>query len=83
MVHFSLELRQQLFGAVSVVPFVDGGQVFEASYPDFEDDLQYGAGLGLRYETGFGPLRLDVAVPVNGRDTDPDYAFYISLGQSF
>ncbi|NNG03638.1 MAG: outer membrane protein assembly factor [Inquilinus sp.] len=83
MVHFSLELRQQMFGAVSLVPFVDGGQVFEASYPDFEDDLQYGAGLGLRYETGFGPLRLDVAVPINGRDTDPSYAFYISLGQAF
>ena len=41
-----------------------------------------GAGLGLRYETGFGPIRLDVAAPIHG-DTGDGVQIYIGLGQSF
>ncbi len=81
--HFSLELRQRVFGDFSLVPFIDGGTVFESEFPDFSDELQYGAGIGIRYATGFGPLRFDVATPLNGRDRDDDVAVYISLGQAF
>jgi outer membrane protein assembly factor BamA len=43
-----------------------------------------GAGVGVRYYTGFGPLRFDVAVPLNEKeDLDQNYQFYISIGQAF
>ena len=69
-------------GAVQVVPFVDAGSVGTDEYPDFED-IRIGAGIGARYLTGFGPLRLDVAFPINPRPTDSFVAVYVSLGQAF
>ena len=53
------------------------------AFPDFSETFRWGAGVGLRYFTGFGPIRLDVAVPVNKRDTDDEFQFYISFGQAF
>lgn len=69
-------------GAVQIVPFVDAGSVSTEQYPDFED-IRVGAGVGVRYLTGFGPLRLDVAFPVNPRPSDSFVAVYVSLGQAF
>ena len=66
-----------------VVPFIDGGTVYEESYPDFSNKFRWATGLGLRYFTGFGPLRLDFAVPLNKRSSDDDFQFYVSLGQAF
>ena len=77
------ELRARVTESVGLVPFIDGGTVSDAAYPDFQDDFLWAAGLGLRYFTAIGPLRLDVAVPINGRDVDDDYQFYISIGQAF
>ena len=80
----SVELRTQFGQRVGLVGFIDGGMVYEESQPSDEPPLQWGAGLGLRLFTGLGPIRLDVAVPVNPRDDlDDDYQFYISLGQAF
>jgi translocation and assembly module TamA len=45
--------------------------------------LIFGAGLGLRYFTPVGPLRVDVAVPLDRRDVDDAFQFYVSLGQAF
>ena len=42
-----------------------------------------GAGVGLRYGTPFGPLRIDVAVPLNKGPLDPDYGIYAGIGQAF
>jgi translocation and assembly module TamA len=69
-------------GALSVVPFLDAGSVSRSVTPDFEV-VRFGAGLGVRYETGFGPLRLDVATPVNPGPEDSRIAVYVSLGQAF
>jgi len=69
-------------GALQIVPFVDAGSVGVSEYPDFKD-IRVGAGLGVRYLSGFGPLRLDVAFPVNPRPTDSFVAVYVSLGQAF
>ena len=68
---------------IGIVPFVDAGTAFESSFPDFDEQIRVAAGLGLRYYTAIGPIRLDVAVPVNPRRGDPAAAFYISLGQAF
>jgi translocation and assembly module TamA len=69
-------------GALSVVPFLDAGTVSRSVTPDFEV-VRLGAGVGVRYDTGFGPLRLDVATPVNPGPRDSRIAVYVSLGQAF
>jgi translocation and assembly module TamA len=50
--------------------------------PDFSD-IRAGAGIGLRYATPFGPIRLDFAVPLNKFEGGTDYGIYAGIGQSF
>ena len=78
-----LELRIKVTDTIGVVPFVDAGTVYDSAFPDFGSPLRVGAGLGLRYYTGFGPLRVDVGVPVNREDGDDAWQLYLSLGQAF
>lgn len=78
------ELRWRVIGNFGVVPFIDGGSVFPEWYPSFNERIFWGAGLGLRYFSVAGPLRLDVATPLNGRSgIDDRVQFYLSLGQAF
>ncbi|OYU15180.1 MAG: hypothetical protein CFE37_07255 [Alphaproteobacteria bacterium PA4] len=67
---------------VGLVGFVDAGQVYSSSLPRFTD-LRYGAGLGFRYYTSFGPVRIDLATPLTRQAGDPRLAFYVSIGQAF
>lgn len=78
----SAELRWRITDTIGIVPFFDMGAAFSSAMPDF-DGLKYSAGLGLRYYTGLGPLRLDFAVPLNPGPRDGSYGIYISLGQAF
>ncbi|ODT66389.1 MAG: hypothetical protein ABS75_28110 [Pelagibacterium sp. SCN 63-23] len=78
----SLEARAKVTEDIGVVGFVDGGYVAADVFPGLED-LRLGAGIGVRYYTGLGPLRLDVAVPLNKRPGDADYAIYAGIGQAF
>lgn len=77
------EVRIRVTDRIGLVPFVDAGTVFNSPYPDFDETIRWAAGLGARYFTDFGPLRLDIAVPVNERNIDSALQFYISLGQAF
>ncbi|WP_434063359.1 autotransporter assembly complex protein TamA [Ochrobactrum quorumnocens] len=83
LVEASGEVRTRVTDSIGVVGFVDAGYVGEQSYPDFSEEMRIGAGLGLRYLTGLGPIRLDVALPLNRRSGDPSYAFYVGIGQAF
>jgi translocation and assembly module TamA len=78
----SLEARAKVTDDIGVVGFVDGGYVAADVFPGIED-LRLGAGVGVRYFTGLGPLRLDLALPLNKRAGDPDYAIYVGIGQAF
>jgi translocation and assembly module TamA len=78
-----VEMRIKLTETWGVVPFFEGGSVFDSQLPDFSRKLRWGAGIGVRYYTGFGPIRLDVAFPINGRPEDDDYQIYVSIGQAF
>ena len=78
---FAFEARYR-FGDFGIVPFFDAGQAYESSAPKFSD-LRYGAGIGGRLYTNFGPLRIDVATPLNRRPGDSKIALYISIGQAF
>jgi translocation and assembly module TamA len=77
-----LELRQRFGKNFGVTAFVDAGQV-SASLRSAPDDIRIGAGAGLRYYTPIGPIRLDVAVPVNRRPGEDSFEIYIGLGQAF
>lgn len=69
-------------GDFSVVPFLDAGNVYDGSLPGF-DGLRVGAGIGVRYHTNFGPIRVDVGTPVNPQPGDSRIGVYVSLGQAF
>jgi translocation and assembly module TamA len=79
----NFEMRFRVSESIGIVPFVDGGMVYSDEYPELFSDFQWAAGLGLRYYTPIGPIRLDVAVPLDKKDDDSDYQFYISIGQAF
>lgn len=83
VVEVGAEVRFRVFGSFGLVPFVEGGIIEDSVVPKLDEDFLWAAGLGLRYFTAIGPLRLDVAVPINGRDRDDDFQFYVSLGQAF
>ncbi|MBU3077421.1 autotransporter assembly complex protein TamA [Sphingomonas quercus] len=78
---FSLETRIR-FGDFGVVPFLDAGNLYTSALPRFTG-LRYGAGLGARYYTSFGPIRVDLGTPINPQRGDPRLAVYVSLGQAF
>jgi len=80
----SAELRFKVKEKIGGVIFVDGGGAYDAEFPDFQGGYYIGAGVGARYYTDFGPLRFDLAVPLNNRDqTERNWQFYISIGQAF
>ncbi|WP_135429800.1 autotransporter assembly complex protein TamA [Pseudotabrizicola sediminis] len=78
----SLELRAKVSGNIGLVGFVDAGRVDFNSFLNPAGDWHAGAGLGVRYATGFGPIRLDVAAPVGG-NTGKGVQIYVGLGQAF
>ena len=78
----SAELRYQVTDSIGIVPFVDAGTVSVEQFPDFSD-VKVGAGVGLRYITPFGPLRIDAAVPLNPDRGDPSFGIYAGIGQAF
>ena len=82
---FSLEARVKtglMGGAVSVVPFVDAGTVGTTASPTV-NGLKAGVGLGVRYQTSFGPIRIDLGTPLNPAKGDSRIGVYVSLGQAF
>jgi translocation and assembly module TamA len=78
----SLEARHKLRGALGLAVFVDAGAVGFEEYPDF-GDVRFGAGIGVRYDLPFGPIRADIAFPLDKRDGDADFQIYVSIGQAF
>ena len=68
---------------VSSIVLFYAGMAFASQFPNFKEKMQYAAGLGLRYYTPIGPIRVDVAAPLNPRKGDKPVALYISIGQAF
>jgi translocation and assembly module TamA len=84
LITMSAELRIKITEKMGLVAFVDGGSAFESAFQDFEETLQWGGGLGFRYFTAIGPLRLDVGIPINRRaGIDDSFQIYVSIGQAF
>jgi translocation and assembly module TamA len=78
----SVELRQDVGHGFGAVVFLDAGSVGFQPTPDVAD-LRYGAGLGIRYKLPFGPIRADIAIPLDKREGDANFQVYVSIGQAF
>lgn len=77
----AIEARYR-FGNFGVAGFVDAGQVYESSIPKF-DNWRLGVGIGGRFYTNFGPIRLDVATPLGKKAGESRVSVYVSIGQAF
>ena len=85
LAEFGLESRIRLksFGGnFGVVPFIDGGTLTTRAMPDFSN-WRLAAGVGVRYYSSFGPIRVDLGVPLNRQKGDGPFAVTVSLGQAF
>jgi translocation and assembly module TamA len=78
----TVEFRQRLWSSFGVVGFIDAGQVSQTGVP-FSSGWHAGAGIGARYYTSIGPIRLDVAVPLNKEPGGDTFELYIGIGQAF
>ena len=80
----SAEVRVQATERIGLVGFYDAGYVGSEAFPDGSSgDWHSGAGIGVRYGTGIGPIRMDLAVPVSGPEDDTNFQVYIGIGQAF
>jgi translocation and assembly module TamA len=80
----SAEARLRFTEELGGVVFMDAGNAFADTAPDEQAKLYTSVGVGARYFTSIGPIRADLAIPMNGKDIGAaGYALYISIGQSF
>jgi translocation and assembly module TamA len=77
----SFEVRHRLTRDWGLVGFVDAGAVGSDRFSLKQAGV--GAGVGVRYDLGFAPIRVDVAVPVSGRRGGSPFQLYVSIGQAF
>ncbi|WP_068118256.1 autotransporter assembly complex protein TamA [Tropicimonas marinistellae] len=83
-VALSGEIRSYVRGNLGVVGFIDAGYVGAEEVYDGSGEWMSGGGIGVRYRTGFGPIRVDIATPIDGGPDDADSVqLYIGVGQAF
>lgn len=78
----TIEFRQRVLQKFGVAAFVDAGQVGEGSRP-FQGTVRVGYGAGMRYYTPIGPVRLDIALPMNRLRDGDKWELYVGLGETF
>jgi translocation and assembly module TamA len=78
----SIEVRRAIGRSFGAVAFIDAGAIGFQETPNF-NNLRYAAGIGVRYKLPFGPIRADIAVPLDRREGDAAFQIYISIGQAF
>jgi translocation and assembly module TamA len=78
----TIEFRQRIGASFGAVAFADAGQVNASGHP-FGGPIDVGVGIGLRYFTSFGPIRLDFALPLNRIPGNDSFEVYIGIGEAF
>jgi translocation and assembly module TamA len=78
----SVEMRQRFGESWGAAAFVDMGAVSATSF-GFAQQVRVGVGVGARYYTAIGPIRLDVAVPTRRDAHSGKWQLYIGIGQAF
>lgn len=79
----SVEFRWRAMENLGLVAFYDAGNVYKTIYPKFDDKILRSVGIGISYYTPVGPLRLDIAYPIDRRKIDGPVQVYFSVGQAF
>jgi translocation and assembly module TamA len=80
----SVEARFRMSSGLGGVLFYDVGNVYSTMLPDLNLKFLQSVGVGARYMTSIGPLRLDFAFPLQPRrGIDPAFQVYFSIGQAF
>lgn len=84
MMIYSTELRIRMSETIGWVGFYDVGNVYSEILPKFDHKVLQSVGIGFRYHTPVGPLRIDLAFPLNPRPhLDHRFQVYLSIGQAF
>ena len=84
LIETSFEYRRHISGPLGAVLFLDSGTVGTEATPTFTH-IANAVGVGVRYDLGFAPIRIDVATPINklsGASQSP-IQLYLSIGQAF
>lgn len=79
----SIEARYKVTDDIGVVGFIDSGGAFTSNIPGQSGSLYTGYGVGIRYHTPIGPIRADIAFPMNKIAGQPQYGLYLGIGQAF
>lgn len=81
----TLEARFRSSTNLGWVAFYDTGEVFSHMIPPLQEArFLHSVGVGVRYQTPIGPLRLDIGVPLQRRKhIDSPFQIYFSIGQAF
>lgn len=83
-IYYTFETRFRITESIGVVPFFDLGNVWLDVLPTFHTKWFKSVGLGLRYFTFIGPLRMDIGFPLDRRPgLDNRWRILVSIGQSF
>jgi outer membrane protein assembly factor BamA len=76
------ELHRRLWRSLWAFAFFDAGNVW-LTPSAVDSELSKAYGVGFRYSSPIGPLRLDFGWPLDRREGDPDYRIYIGFGSVF
>lgn len=79
----AVEARFKVTDEIQIAAFADAGSVSAQNMPDFDERFFVGVGGGVRYFTPIGPLRADVAFPLDPRESDRNFQIFIAIGQPF
>ncbi len=81
---WSFETRLTFTKHLGAVLFYEIGNVYEKNFPKIHSKQLRSTGFGLRYHTPIGPLRIDIAFPIDRRRRlDRPFQMYFSIGQAF
>lgn len=83
LVEGGIELRQRIAERFGLAVFVEGAVLSDRAFPSFTEETHIGGGIGVRYYSGFGPLRVDIAAPEKSPLDISDLRVVVGLGQAF
>jgi outer membrane protein insertion porin family len=79
----SAEIRFDVGRSIALAAFTDSGNVYPVVSDMGLDDLLYSVGLGLRYKTAVGPLRVDWGYKLNRRPGEKPHELHFTVGHAF
>ncbi|PIQ93557.1 MAG: outer membrane protein assembly factor BamA [Nitrospirae bacterium CG_4_10_14_0_8_um_filter_41_23] len=79
----NLEIRTSLGKGIGIVAFLDGGNVWVKIKDINSTDIKFTTGLGLRYNTPVGPIRIDYGQKLQRKPGESRGEIHFSIGHAF